>query len=510
MLEALLSAFYSLIEPGRLAYLLAGVLLGLVVGVLPGLGGVVGLSLVLPFIYGMDPYSGIALLIGVASSTTTSDMFPSVLLGVPGSAASQATIMDGYPLAQRGEALRAFGAGLSASMVGGVVGAVVLTACLLIAKPLILALGSPELLMLSLLGLSMVGILSAGKVRLGLLSGSLGLLLGSIGSAPSMPVYRYTFDALYLYDGLAVVTVALGLFALPEILELVVTNRSISREGKLEGNLRSGIADVYRRPGLVLRSSALGSAIGFVPGLGGAVVDWITYGVAKRTSRNSHTFGTGDIRGVIAPESAASAKEGGALIPTLLFGIPGSGSMAVLLGAFTLLGIQAGPEMVGSELDITYTIIWAIALANIMGTAICLLLVRYIAKIAVVPGRPLFGFIVVVLVVAAYQNSMALADIWVFLLVALLGVLMKAANWPRAPLLIGFVLSGSVERYLHLSVSLYAYDWIYRPGVMVIGILTLVILLGGSVAKGVRRRLTSPSGGAAGSYEHNDDGGRDR
>ncbi len=213
MLDAALAALLTITDPTRLLMLVVGVAVGLLVGIMPGLGGTVGMSLVLPFIFGMDPNTAMALLIGMVAVIHTADTFPSVLLGVPGSSGSQATIMDGYPLAQKGEAGRAFGAAFFASMIGGVFGAAAIFALLPVARPLVLALGSPELFMLAILGLSMVGVLSGNKPILGVLAGALGLLLGSVGAAPAEPHYRYTFDLLYLFDGLPLAVVALGLFA---------------------------------------------------------------------------------------------------------------------------------------------------------------------------------------------------------------------------------------------------------------------------------------------------------
>ena len=228
--------------------------------------------------------------------------------------------------------------------------------------------------MLGVLGLSMVGILSGSRPLAGLAMGTLGLLLGSIGAAPSTPFYRYTFGSLYLYDGIPLAVLALGLFALPEILELLATGGSISTtEGARHvSQFIQGAKDVVKERWLVLRSAVLGVGIGFVPGLGGAVVDWISYGVASSTAGEDATFGEGDVRGVIAPESSNNAKEGGALIPTLLFGIPGSGTTAVLLGGFVVLGLQPGPRMLDDNLDVTLMVVWTLAIANVMGTLACL------------------------------------------------------------------------------------------------------------------------------------------
>lgn len=480
MIEAALGAIATLATPGTLGFVLLGVAVGLMVGILPGLGGTVGMSLALPFIFGMDPDQAIALLIGIAAVVHTADTFPSVLLGVPGSSGSQATIMDGYPLARQGQATRALSAAFFASMFGGVVGALCVFAILPIARPMVLAFGSPELLMLAVLGLSMVGILSGGQPARGMAMAALGLLLGSVGAAPSTPFYRYTFGSLYLYDGIPLAVLALGLFALPEILDLLAKGERIATEDTKgeKGGALQGFKDVLASRWLVARSAVLGVGVGFIPGLGGSVVDWISYGVAARTSRDGDRFGSGDIRGVIAPESSNNAKEGGALIPTLLFGIPGSGTTAVLLGGFVVLGLQPGPRMLTDNLDVTLLIIWTLALANVFGTLACLSVSGVVARLARVPPAHLAPFLLIIMLAGAYQSTRSWGDLVAFVVIGVCAWFLRRARFPLPPLLIGFVLSTSVERNLFLSVERYGWSWLAHPGVLVITALTVALTWG--------------------------------
>src|SRR5699024_10360976 len=252
---------------------------------------------------------------------------------------------------------------------------------------------------------------------------------------------------------------------------------------ELKGGLLSGIKASISNKWLVLRSSILGSLLGFVPGVGGSVVDWITYGITKQTSKNSKNFGKGDIRGVIGPESANNAKEGGALIPTLLFSIPGSGTTAILLWGFALLGIQAGPRMVNEDVSLTVSIVWTLVLANIIGAAACILLSKYVSKLSLIPPTTLVPFLMVILLVGAYQSTRHFGDMILFLVIGLLGLAMKRLNWPRAPLLIGFVLSAAAERYLWISITRFGYDWLLNPGVIFIGILIILLVVGGYYLK---------------------------
>lgn len=476
------TAFAELLQPQRIGWMLVGVTVGLVIGVLPGLGGTVGMSILLPFIFGMDATTGIALLIGMASVIHTSDTFPSVLIGVPGSSGSQATIMDGYPMAKKGEGGRALGAAFLSSAIGGVIGAVILFSVILVARPIVLALGNPELFMFGLLGLSMVAVLSKGSALAGLLSAITGLLIGLIGIAPNAAQFRYTFDSLYLFDGIPLAVLALGLFAIPEMIDLVILNRAVADEGlSATGGRMQGVKDVLRNKMLVLRSAVLGTVVGFIPGLGGSVVDWIAYGVTKRTTKDNEEFGKGDVRGVIGPESANNAKEGGAMIPTLLFGIPGSGTTAILLGGLILLGIQPGPSMLTTDLDVTVTIIWTIALANVFGALACFLATGQVSKIAFIPAKKMVPFLFVVILMAAYQSTRYWGDFIALMVVGTIAWFMKSAGWPRVPMLIGIVLAKGIERYLHISIQLHGFEWLRYPGVLILGALIVFIVFGSEV-----------------------------
>lgn len=495
-------ALLAVLRPERLGWLLTGTGLGLVIGLLPGLGGVTGLSILLPFIYGMDPVAGVAMLVGMAAVVHTSDTFPSVLIGVPGTAGSQATVVDGYPLARQGEAARALGASFVASMIGGIVGAVTLWLVLPVARPIILMARSPELFMLTLFGLSMVSVVSHGSQRTGLLSGALGLALGAVGASPAVPEYRYTFGSVYLSDGIPLTALALGLFGLPEVLDLVATRQTIARAESIRGGrVMSGVRDALRHKTLIISSGAIGTLAGIIPGLGGSVAGWIAYGVARRFCKGTQNFGGGDLRGVIAPESANNAKEGGSLIPALLLGIPSSGLAAVLLSGLLILGIEVGPRMLAQDLSITLSIVWALVLANVAGAIACLLCARWISKLTLLPSTRWFPFLIVCLVVASYQSSRHWADVLVLLAFGVVGIAMKFVDWSRVPLLIGFVLSHSSERYLHISISRYGAEWLLFPSVLGIGIAIILILIGSGANRlggmaGEPGKEARPPGGA--------------
>lgn len=472
-IDALLNAFSELMSIQHMVYLCGGVLLGIIVGILPGLGGIVGFSIMLPFLYGMDVTSALAMLIGMVAVIPTSDTFTSVLMGIPGSSASQATVLDGYPLSQKGQASRALAAAFTSSLIGGLIGAVILTFFIIFARDIILKLGTAELFLLGIFGLSMVGVLSGKSLYKGFIAAAVGLLLGCIGSAPATGEWRMTFDSYYLFDGIKLVILGLGVYAVPEIIDLLVKNQKISN-GKLSGSWFQGVKDAWASKWIIARCAPLGAMIGAVPGLGGSVVDWIAYGHVVQTSKDKSQFGKGDIRGVIAPECANNAKEGGGLIPTLLLGVPGSGSMAVFLGGLTILGIEPGPAMVGQNLGVSYTIIWSLAIANVVGTLVCLGLAKHIAKITNIPYGYVAPIMLMIIFFAALQATRSLDDLILLIVIGALGVLFKHFDWPRPALLIGFILAGTIETYYYQAVQFYSWDMLYRPGV--IGIILFMIL----------------------------------
>ncbi|MCV6592022.1 MAG: tripartite tricarboxylate transporter permease [Silicimonas sp.] len=501
-LPALGEAFALILQPQQILFLVIGVLLGLSVGVFPGLGGIAGLSLVLPFIFGMDPVSGLALMVGLVAVVPTSDTFASVLMGIPGSSASQATVLDGFPLARKGEAARALAAAFISSLFGGLFGAVVLTFFILVARPLVLAFAMPEMLAVTLLGLAMVAIL-AGRLPLkGVAAACLGLLVGTIGEAANGGSLRMaTYDIPYLTDGIKLVIVGLGIFAVPEIISLLRQDKSIARDAQLGAGWGQGIRDWWANIWLSLRCSTLGVIVGVIPGLGGSVVDWIAYGHTVQSTKDKSNFGKGEIRGVIGPESSNNAKEGGGLVPTLIFGIPGSGSMAVFIGGLALLGYTAGPQMIQNDLNVTYTIVWSLALANVVGAGLCILLSGGIARLTTIRFALLAPFLFMMISFAAFQSRQSLADLVALFTIGVLGIFLRRFDWSRPAFLIGFVLSSQAEIFSANALQIATFrfkrgfeqgmDYIATPIVIVILIITVI-----SVVVGIRQSKQILSEGA--------------
>ncbi len=485
MFEALGTAFATLLTISNLGYLFGGVVMGLAVGALPGLGGIAGLALLLPFLYGMDPVGGMALMIGLVAVIPTSDTFTSVLMGIPGSSSSQATVLDGFPLAKQGFAARALSAAFIASLFGGLVGAIVLTFFVQIARPLILTFRTPELLMLVVLAFSMVGVLAGRSLFKGLVATALGMLVASIGNAPAQGTERLTMGVDYLTDGLQLVIVGLGIFALPEIITLLRKDTAVSDATRLGKGWLQGVLDWWKHIWLSTRCAIIGVIVGVIPGLGGSVVDWIAYAHLTQTAKDRSMLGKGDIRGVIAPESANNAKEGGALVPTLLFGIPGSGSMAIFLGGMIILGLEAGPMMVTNQLSTTYTIVWSLALANVLGAGLCLFLAPFISQLTRIRFPLIAPFMLMFIVFAAFQSRQSIWDLVSLLAIGIMALYMKRFDWPRPAFLIGFVLAKAAETYTYQATQ-YTLErgisYILSPTVIILALLTIV-----SIYVGIRQ-----------------------
>ena len=474
MIDTMLSALADMMTLSHLFFLCLGTLLGLLVGVLPGLGGIAGLSILLPFVFGMDESHALSMMIGLLAPTVTSDTFPSVLMGIPGTSGSQATVVDGFPMSKRGEGARALGAAFTASLFGGLFGAVVLTGAVFAARPIILAMGFGEQLLLIILALSMIGMLTGESALKGLATCTIGLLLGSIGMAPATAEFRMNFDSAYLSEGVPIVIVGLGMFALPEIVDLLRRSRSISQTGTLGHGWLQGFKDAIQHKWIVIRCSIIGCIVGALPGLGGSVVDWIAYGHIIQTSKDREKFGTGDIRGVLAPESANNAKEGGALIPTLLFGIPGSGSMAILLGGFILVGVEPGITMITEHLNLTFVMIWSLALANVIGAIVCLCVANHVAKLTTIRYALLAPFMLVLIFFAAFQATRDWHDLIALFVMGLLGIFMKRFGWSRPALLIGYFLAPRLEPKIYQASQVYGWTFFERPIVIVLVILTVL------------------------------------
>jgi TctA family transporter len=482
MLHAAGSALLIILDWHRLGFLFAGVCMGLALGLLPGIGGVAGTALLLPFTYNMDAHAAFGMLLGLGSTTTTADPISAILFGAPGHAASAATTLDGYPMTRRGEAGRALGASYMSALIGGLFGAALMAVALPILRPIILYIGSPELLSVAVFGISMVSVLSGSAPLRGLTVACFGMMLAMIGTDPQSGTLRWTLDTLYLWDGMPLVPFTLGIFALPELCDLAISRMAVVGAGELvdtKTGMLLGVKDCMKHWFLILRCAWIGSAMGAIPGIGASVIDWISYGHALKTEKGAaQTFGKGDVRGVIAAESATNSREGGALVPTVAFGVPSSAGMAILLGAFLIHGLVPGPDMLTKHLDITYSMVWSIAIANILGSGLCFIFSGQLAKLATLRYTLIMPCVLSLIYIGAFEASRNWGDLYALLFFGMLGWAMKHFKWPRPPLVLGFILGGILERYMFISIERYGVSWMLHPVVIVMFTMAALSLMG--------------------------------
>ena len=482
MTEAMIKGLFDILSWPAFGYMLMAVPLGLIFGCIPGLGGKMGLALLIPFTFGMTPVCGFALLLGMHAVVHTAGSVPAILFDTPGTGPNAATCLDGFPMAQKGEAGKALGAALMSSMIGGVIGAFCMIAMIPIVRPLVLSFGPPEFFMLACLGLTFIALMSGDSLMKGLVSGGMGLIIAFVGMDPHSGVVRFAFDQLYLYEGIQLVTVVIGTFAMASIIDMFVKGGSIAQSApetaiKASGaGVYEGMKEALSHMSLIIRCSILGNIIGMIPGLGGDTAAFITYGHAVQTSKNKALFGKGNIEGVIAPDSAHNSKEAGTLIPTLAFGIPGSSGMAILFGAFLVLGVVPGIDMMTKHLSLVYSMAWTLVFANIIAVLILLPFAVQLAKMTFIRTTLIIPFVMVFGTVGSFLTTGRIENIIITLGTGLLGYCMKVFNYPRAPLLLGIVLGKISESNLILALDLYGPEFMLRPICLVLLVVTTVTI----------------------------------
>ena len=472
--------------------MLLGLPLGVVIGLLPGLSGITAFAFLIPFTFGMSPLVGLAFLLASYAAVSQGGSMTAIVLGVPGEVPNAATVIDGYPMAKAGRAGEAIGAALMASALGGLFGCLLLAILLPVIQPIVLSFASPENFVLAVAGICFIAVLSSGSPRRGLIAGVFGVFLSLFGYSPTEGVPRFWMGFDYLLDGFRLVPLAMGLFAMPEILDLMRTGASIAQgDGAQKISMRQvlhGAMAVFRHPGVFFRSSAIGSVIGMMPGVGGATAPFVAYAAAKQTSPHPETFGSGRIEGVIAPEASSNAKEGGALVPTLALGIPGSSSMALLLGAFVILGLQPGPEFLVKHLDLCFAMAMVLAFGNVASSVLMFALSKPLMAITRIPGRALAPALLVLVAIGAYSAENNPVDVLMVFFFGALGVTMERFGYNRPALILGFVLGEMIERYYQVSSNAYGPWFVLRPISLLIIALTLFGVLWPNRKRLLRRR----------------------
>jgi len=503
MIETMFGTLFTMLTtPYYLWLMLIAVLIGIWVGITPGIGGKLSIALAIPFVFGWEMIPGAIFLLTMHAVNGTSGQISSIMFGVPGDGDDAATVLDGHPMAQKGEAGRALGASMTASGVGGIIGAIVFALMIPVLEPVVLAFSPAEFFLLALLGITFIAFLAGGSgIFKGIIVGLYGMMLGTIGMDPQTGTARYSGDYLFLWDGLSLVTAVLAIFAVPEMIALGVKGGAISAVSKEAAKysyrqLFDGVLEVPRHWWLVIRTSVIGAVIGMIPGLGGSAAAWICYGHAVQSSGTPERFGKGAVEGVIAPETASNAKEGGSLLPTLFFGIPGSSGMAILLGAFLILGIQPGPTLITQNLELVWMLIWALVVGNIMAVVILLFFARWVALLTFVRGELLIPFVLILCVVGAFVNEAQWENLVILVVLSAIGYGLLRADWPRAPFVIGLVLGPIAEESLHKALALWGLGFFLRPLSLVL-IALIALTIGWAVYTGRRQSLAIGTGAVA-------------
>jgi putative tricarboxylic transport membrane protein len=495
MLEAWAQGFTSLLGAHELIFLTLGVLVGLFVGVVPGLGGAATLALLTPMTYGMSPIESFALAGGVMGAVPMGGAVTAILLNTPGHAANVVTCLDGYPLAQQGKAGLAIGAAASANAIGGLIGVISVLAILPLARKLVMLVGPPEFFLLATLGLVLVSTVSRGQLLRSLITACLGLMVATIGYSGVTATDRFTFGNEYLWDGVHFVPALIGLFAVAEMIQLTVKGGSVVSSDvpvKVSGTA-AGLLETFRHPGALIRGSLIGTVLGCIPGIGGAVASFISYSVTVKTSRHPETFGKGNVEGVIATEAAVNAKDGSTLIPTLALGIPGGAEMAVFMGILVLHGMQPGPLMLVEHQKEIYGLIWALTASCFAASALGLLLSRPLAKVTHLDTQILAPVVIAIAFAGSYAIDRAPENMLVTLIFAGIGYAMIRFRFPRLALVIAMVLGGIAERSYHQSMMMSNGEWsIFASRVPCLILLALIVAaLAGPALSGLTRSFLS-------------------
>lgn len=497
-MDALLSGLLALLDPALLSLIVAATLGGVIVGALPGLNATTGVALLLPFTITMEPVPAIAILVAIYCSATFAGAITAILINTPGTSASAATCLDGYPLAQRGEAGRALGMATVSSTIGGAISVL----CLMAAAPAMARaaynFAPPEYFALTIFGLSMLATIGAGSPAKNLMSGAFGVLLATVGIDLLTTVERFTFGFNELSEGIGFVPAMIGVFGISELL-VQASNLREKRERIAMRAIRLPSRADYRKTWkTILRSSGIGTFVGILPAEGATVASMIGYNEARRWSRTPEEFGHGAIEGIAGAEAANNSAAGGAMVPTLALGIPGSPTAAVILAGLMVHGLQPGPTMFTDQADFAFTIFWSMLFANCLFFLVGLFGARIFARATLVPPTILWPAVFTFSIVGAYSLDQSMLDVWIAIAAGVLGYFMRRHGYSVVPLAIGLILGGMLEKRLGQSMVMLDEQWwlmFARPICLAFFALTALALFGGPLWKILFRRR-SQSGNA--------------
>ena len=480
-MDSFIAGLIALADPSLIILLIAATLGGVIIGALPGLNATTGAALLLPFTITMDPVAAIAVLTAIYCSATFAGAITAILINTPGTSASATTCLDGFPLAQKGEAGRALGLAVVSSTIGGVVSVIVL----MLAAPLLAraaySFAPPEYFALTLFGLSMLATIGGGSPIKNVLAGSLGILVATIGIDLMTGVERFTFDLSVLSDGIGFVPVMIGVFGISELLVQIANRQEGLESIKLKAVKLPTKADYLKVWRTILRSTGIGTFIGILPAEGATVASMIGYNEAKRWSKTPEEFGKGAIEGIAGSEAANNSATGGAMVPTLALGIPGSPTAAVILAGLMVHGLRPGPTMFTEQSDFAFAIFWSMMFVNLLFLGIGLLGAKVFARVTLVPVQILWPCVFIFSIVGAYALDQSMVDVWIALGAGVLGYFMRRYGFSVVPLAIGLILGEILEQRFGQSMVMLNEQWWLlptRPLTLFFLVLTFLALFG--------------------------------
>lgn len=456
MFENILLGVAPLLSVGMIVAITGGVVGGVLIGVLPGLTSTMGIALLIPVTFSMPPEVGLAMLGGIYLASTYSGAISAILLNIPGTPAAVATLLDGYPMTEKGQSTRALALATFGSSVGGLVSVVALLFIAPMLAEFSLKFGSPEYFLLAVFGITVISSLSGKDVEKGLIAGVVGLLLSAIGNHPLTGHMRFTFGIPALFDGIPLVVSLIGLYSIPEVADMLVKRKSGQRIqlDRDQSNPFQFFPEVIQQKLNLIRSSLIGILVGIIPGVGCSIGGFMAYDAAKRSSKTPETFGKGSNEGIVASETANNAVTGGTLIPLLTLGVPGNPVTAVLLGGIMIHGLRPGAELFTANADIVYSFILSLFVSNILFVPVGLFMARYCVRLIQIPRSILAPAIMALAVVGSYAIRGSIDDVWIMLFVGLCGFTMQFFDIPRAPMVLGLVLGTMAEGELSRSLAL--------------------------------------------------------
>ncbi|CAN5607456.1 tripartite tricarboxylate transporter permease [soil metagenome] len=494
--DSLIFGFSIALQPTNILYVFIGVLAGTIIGMLPGLGPISALALMIPITFGMDPASGLILMAGVYYGAIFGGSTSSILLNAPGVAGTVATSFDGYPMARQGKAGKALALAAYASFIGGTISVIGLMLVAPLLARVAVSFGPAEYFALMVLGLTAVVSLSEKSLIKGLIAAVFGVMISIVGIDRQTGTERYTLDMLQLLQGIDFLVVALGVFALAEVFAMLLKGGQANPRRERIGSLKLSRAEVREIAGPTLRGSVLGFFIGVLPGAGATIASFLGYSMEKRIARDGHTFGQGNIKGVVAPESANNAACGGSFVPLMTLGVPGSGTTAVLLGALLVMGVTPGPLMLTQRPDVFWGVIASMYVGNVFLLLLNLPLIPYLARILEIPRPLLLALIVLFCMIGVYGLKFSTFDLYLLLIFGVIGLIMKLNDFPAAPLILALILGDLMEENMRRALQISGGDWmtfVQKPISLTLLIVAAVSLFLPIVLKLVRLRAAERS-----------------